>query len=122
MLACSDAILFFFCFLLVEMLFGDKAGIRLLICACLGLGFEVSVFRCSYLLTCLVNFVSEVLPFLFLTFLFIIHASVPFGSCEITMLHFLLPDFIFLFFYLELSLTKKDEARSGYKGGIVFLL
>lgn len=112
---------FFFCFLLVEMLFGDKAGIRLLICACLGLGFEVSVFCCSYLLTCLVNFVSEVLPFLFLTFLFITHTSVLFGSCGITMLHFLLPDFIF-YYYLELSLTKKDEARSGYKGGIVFLL
>lgn len=35
MLVCFDAILF--CFLLAEMLFGDKVGTRLLICSCLGL-------------------------------------------------------------------------------------
>lgn len=66
MLVCFDGIFFFFwlrCFLEIKL---EPAPNLQLLGALL---FEFSLFCCFYLLTCLINFVSELLSFLFLTLL-----------------------------------------------------
>lgn len=58
-----------FCFLLTEMLFGDNLEPAPNLQLLGALLFVVALFCCSYLLTCLINFMSELLSFLFLTLL-----------------------------------------------------